>query len=77
MDATSPSALSKRALDLVVGLPLALLSLPVVGVAALVSLVALRANPFFVHERVGHCGRTFRVIKVRTLPKTTGAYVSK
>jgi lipopolysaccharide/colanic/teichoic acid biosynthesis glycosyltransferase len=69
--------MGKRALDLLVGLPLALLSLPVVAVAALVSLVALRANPFFVHERVGHCGRTFRVVKVRTLPPSTGAYVSK
>jgi lipopolysaccharide/colanic/teichoic acid biosynthesis glycosyltransferase len=77
VDVTSPSAFGKRALDLVVGLPLALVSLPVVGVAALVSLVALRANPFFVHERVGHGGCSFRIVKVRTLPTTTGAYVDK
>ncbi len=67
----------KRAADLVVGIPLALLSLPVVAAAALVSVFTLRANPFFVHERVGRFGRPFRVIKVRTLPVTTGAYLDK
>ena len=77
MDSTPPAGVGKRALDLAVGLPLALLSLPVVAVAAVVSAVALRANPFFVHERVGWCGRTFRVVKVRTLPTSTGAYVDK
>ncbi len=77
MDTTSPTGVGKRALDLLVGLPLALLSLPIVALAAVVSAVALRANPFFVHERVGWCGRTFRVVKVRTLPTTTGAYVDK
>jgi len=73
----SPAGVGKRALDLVVGLPLALATLPVVVVAAIVSAAALRANPFFVHERVGWCGRTIRVVKIRTLPVTTGAYVDK
>ncbi len=77
MAANPPAGSGKRALDLLVGLPLALLSLPIVAVAAVVSAAALRANPFFVHERVGWCGRTFRVVKVRTLPTTTGAYVDK
>jgi lipopolysaccharide/colanic/teichoic acid biosynthesis glycosyltransferase len=77
LDVRSAPALGKRALDLLVGLPLALLSLPVVAATALISLATLRANPFFVHERVGWCGRTFRVVKIRTLPTTTGAYVDK
>jgi lipopolysaccharide/colanic/teichoic acid biosynthesis glycosyltransferase len=77
LDANPPAGVGKRALDLIVGLPLALLSLPVVAVAAVVSAAALRANPFFVHERVGWCGRPFRVVKVRTLPTSTGAYVDK
>lgn len=77
MPPTSPSGGAKRALDLLVGVPLAFLSLPIVAVAAVVSALALRANPFFVHERVGWCGRPFRVVKVRTLPTTTGAYVDK
>jgi lipopolysaccharide/colanic/teichoic acid biosynthesis glycosyltransferase len=77
LDAHCPPSTGKRALDLCIGLPLALISLPVVAVAALVSLAALRTNPFFVHDRVGHGGSTFRVVKVRTLPRTTGAYVDK
>ena len=44
MDPTTPSAFVKRATDLLIGLPLALISLPVVLVAAMVSAAALRAN---------------------------------
>lgn len=77
LDVHCPRSIGKRAVDLCVGLPLALISLPVVALAALVSLAALRANPLFVHDRVGHRGSTFRVIKIRTLPPSTGAYVDK
>jgi len=68
---------SRRAVDLAVGLGLSLVTLPIVVLAAAVSAAVLRASPFFVHERVGRGGRSFRLVKVRTLPLTTGPYVDK
>lgn len=58
----------KRALDLAVGLVLAVLSLPVILVLALGSVASLRAWPFFVQSRVGRDGKLFRIVKIRTLP---------
>lgn len=75
--ALHPIPVTKRAVDLTVGLSLGLLTLPLVLLAALVSMAALRASPFFVHERVGRDGRPFRMVKVRTLPPATGRYVDK
>lgn len=68
---------SKRALDIVVGGVLAVISLPLLVVAAAAASLALRASPFFVHERVGEGGRPFRLVKIRTLPPDTGRYVDK
>jgi len=56
---------------------LLLLSLPAIAVAALLSLATYRAWPFFVQDRVGRGGCTFRLVKVRTLAPTTDAYADK
>jgi lipopolysaccharide/colanic/teichoic acid biosynthesis glycosyltransferase len=77
LQARTSTDAGKRAIDLCIGLPLAVVSLPVVAIAMLVSATALRANPFFVHERVGRHGLPMRVVKIRTLPTTTGRYVDK
>lgn len=67
----------KRVLDVLVATTLLLLTLPVLLLALLGSAVALRAWPFFVQERVGLDGRTFRFLKIRTLPPSTPAYADK
>lgn len=70
-------ALRKRLFDIVLGTVLSLLALPLVLVAAASSAVVLGAWPFFVQERVGRHGRTFRIVKIRTLPVTAPAYADK
>ena len=63
--------IGKRALDLVIAVPLAVLSAPLLALLATGSAVIYRANPFFVHERLGRSGRPFRVVKLRSLPPST------
>ena len=60
--------MTKRVLDVCLGTALAILALPVILVAAIGSLIALRASPLFVQERVGRGGQPFRLVKIRTLP---------
>jgi lipopolysaccharide/colanic/teichoic acid biosynthesis glycosyltransferase len=67
----------RRAVDLVVSVPLAVLTFPVVVVLALISAVAFRAWPFFVQERVGRDGRSFRFVKIRSLPVDVPSYLDK
>ena len=67
----------KRAVDLVVGLILLAACLPVIVVIAVGSAITLRASPFFVQDRVGRDGETFRFLKIRTLPSSTNAYADK
>jgi lipopolysaccharide/colanic/teichoic acid biosynthesis glycosyltransferase len=69
--------MAKRMVDLVVGTCLAVLSLPAIVVLAVAVAISLRAWPFFVHERVGHRGRLFRFVKLRTLPPATSPYAAK
>jgi len=52
-------------------------ALPVIAVAALASWWTYRAWPFFVQDRVGRGGRTFRLVKIRTLPPSVDAYADK
>jgi lipopolysaccharide/colanic/teichoic acid biosynthesis glycosyltransferase len=68
---------SKRAFDLVVGVPLCVLAVPVVAVLALALLVRHRTWPFFVHERIGTAGRLVRVPKLRTLAPDHDPYADK
>jgi len=67
----------KRAFDLSVAAVLSVLTLPIVLGLALVSAVVFRAWPFFVQERLGRGGGTYRFIKVRSLPASTPAYADK
>jgi UDP-GlcNAc:undecaprenyl-phosphate GlcNAc-1-phosphate transferase len=74
---TPVGAVFKRSFDLVVGVPLAILATPVILVFAIVSAVTIRAWPFFVQERIGRYGRTFRFWKIRTLPPNAPKYALK
>jgi lipopolysaccharide/colanic/teichoic acid biosynthesis glycosyltransferase len=48
-----------------------------VALIALALMVIHRGNPFFMQRRPGYRGSTFRILKLRTLPRTTPTYVSK
>lgn len=74
----SPEGLrAKRMLDLALGIPIALLVLPVIALLAVGVAFSLRGWPFFTQRRTGQGGREFRVLKLRTLPKSFPAYASK
>lgn len=66
-----------RALEVLIALTMALVTLPILLATLLASAATYRAWPFFVHERVGRGGRPFRFPKVRTLPPVTSAYADK
>ncbi len=68
---------AKRAIDLLAGTVLLLAAVPLIVALALGSAIALRAWPFFVQERIGRDGRSFRFLKIRTLPPATCAYADK
>ena len=68
---------AKRIFDLALGIPIALTALPVIAVLAIGVTVSLRSWPFFCQRRTGQGGREFRVVKLRTLPKSFPAYASK
>jgi lipopolysaccharide/colanic/teichoic acid biosynthesis glycosyltransferase len=67
----------KRAFDLVVGGLLAVVVLPLVLLLAVVSALHFRANPFFSQTRLGQDGAEFTILKLRSLPPQTGAYLLK
>jgi lipopolysaccharide/colanic/teichoic acid biosynthesis glycosyltransferase len=67
----------KRAFDVVVGVPLCLLAIPLLVALALVLAVQHRASPVFVHQRIGHRGRVVAIPKLRTLPPGTPMYADK
>jgi lipopolysaccharide/colanic/teichoic acid biosynthesis glycosyltransferase len=58
---------SKRALDVVGGLFLLLVSLPIVLVAAIAVALTSRGWPFYIQVRTGYLGREFRMLKIRTM----------
>ncbi|MBU6215403.1 MAG: sugar transferase [Acidobacteria bacterium] len=67
----------KRVLDLTVALPLAVLTLPVLGLLCVGSAVVFRANPLFTQDRIGRDGRIFRFVKLRSLPVSVPADIDK
>jgi lipopolysaccharide/colanic/teichoic acid biosynthesis glycosyltransferase len=67
----------KRAIDLVGGIVLATLATPLILGIAIGSAISLRSWPFFIQDRVGHNGKRFRMIKVRTMPTTTPLYADR
>jgi len=72
--ATSPA---KRAFDLALALPLALVTLPVLVVLCAVSAVVFRANPLFTQERIGLDGRRLRFVKLRSLAASVPSDIDK
>lgn len=70
-------AISKRAMDILLGTLLSILTLPLMLLAALVSAASLRCWPLFVQRRVGKDGRLFQMVKIRTLPRSVPPYASK
>src|SRR5437588_3820593 len=67
----------KRALDIVLGTLLVVLTLPMMIILAVGVMLSLRAWPIFVQQRIGRHGRPFRFPKLRTLPPTAPPYASK
>lgn len=57
----------KRALDVLIGGAVAIVSVPVVAIAALGVVVVSPGSPFFMQERVGLDGRRFKMVKLRTM----------
>lgn len=68
---------TKRALDVVFGVVLSVLTAPLVVILAVGSAVSFRAWPFFTQERLGRHGALFRIIKLRTLPPLTPSSADK
>jgi lipopolysaccharide/colanic/teichoic acid biosynthesis glycosyltransferase len=62
-------SLRKRALDLSIAIPAALITLPITLCLAAVSWYKYREAPFFRQPRIGHGGGEFTFWKVRTLPR--------
>lgn len=69
--------MTKRTFDIVVGFVVASACAPVIVVLAFGTAMSLRAWPFFVQRRVGRGNRDFRIVKIRTLPRSAPAYADK
>ena len=57
----------KRAIDVAFGTLFLLISLPIIVTAALAIVVLEGGSPFYLQERVGMNGRTFKMYKLRTM----------
>ena len=62
-----PSQVLKRAVDLAVALPLALLAAPLIVSLALAIKIADPGSPFYGQRRIGRYGKPFQVLKLRTM----------
>ena len=71
------SAIAKRIVDIVVATVLLVVALPIIGVSALLTMAVLRTSPFFTQTRIGRNGEPFKLLKVRTLPRSTPRYANK
>ena len=69
--------LPRRFAEVAIASALAIITIPFVLIGATLSFAHYRAWPFFVHERVGLGGQTFRFYKIRTLPPQTNSYADK
>lgn len=73
------SRFGKRAFDLAVAVPLAILTLPVVAITLLVSVVICAAPPLVRLQSIGRDGRVFGLFRVRTalsVPRVKGLRVA-
>lgn len=57
----------KRTLDLIIGGSVAIVTVPIVAIAALGVVIVSPGSPFFLQERVGLDGRRFKMVKLRTM----------
>jgi lipopolysaccharide/colanic/teichoic acid biosynthesis glycosyltransferase len=57
----------KRAWDIAGALVLIVLLSPILLTTLVVLTITTKGNPLFIQERVGYCGRRFRMIKFRTM----------
>ena len=57
---------AKRTFDILLALVVAVIAIPIVGLAAL-ALSIESGMPFFLHQRIGKDGRTFAIIKLRSM----------
>jgi lipopolysaccharide/colanic/teichoic acid biosynthesis glycosyltransferase len=62
-----PREALKRAIDLVVAMPLLILAAPIIGMLALAIKLTDRGPAFYSQSRVGRNGRPIRVLKLRTM----------
>jgi lipopolysaccharide/colanic/teichoic acid biosynthesis glycosyltransferase len=60
-------SLLKRAVDVLLGMLLLVVTAPLVALAALAIACVTRGTPFFAQERVGMHGRPFKMYKLRTM----------
>ena len=63
--------ITKRGFDLLVALPLLIVAVPVVALAALFVRLESRGSAFFVQRRVGRNSASFRLFKLRTMAQST------
>ncbi|HPH96040.1 MAG TPA: sugar transferase [Anaerolineaceae bacterium] len=73
MRKTDGIPLSKRVMDILLTLPVAVVLLPVMGVVGLLVLLVEGRPVFFSQERPGYRGKIFRMIKFRTMRIAVGA----
>lgn len=59
----------KSVIEWIVALVLSILSSPLVLISAIAVLINDPGNPFFVQERLGKNGKTFKIVKIRTMRK--------
>jgi lipopolysaccharide/colanic/teichoic acid biosynthesis glycosyltransferase len=62
-----PNHALKRAIDLAVALPLALITCPIIGLLAMAIWIADPGPAFYGQQRVGRYGRPIQVLKLRTM----------
>ena len=65
---------SKRALDVTLSLALLIISLPVLSVACVAIVLTTRQSPLLMQKRIGHLGRAFGMLKLRTMRPDAAGY---
>jgi lipopolysaccharide/colanic/teichoic acid biosynthesis glycosyltransferase len=58
---------SKRAIDLIIAVPVAILMLPIIGLMATVIKLIDPGPAFYSQDRIGRYGRTVRIFKIRSM----------
>jgi len=69
--------LIKRIADLMLLVPLGVIAVPLVALAALAIMVASPGNPFYAQDREGYKGRRIKVWKLRTMHRDADALLAR